>query len=120
MTQETIKKRLRAARKLIEQPEKWTQGAFQRDAHGHEVAISHTSLHRSWLPRMGSHCALGAISVCCRGSEEGEVKRHLMDSINGHGPIGEKDYYGLTGWNDLPDRTHAEVMLAFDRAIEEA
>ena len=34
MTNETIKDRLRAARALIDKPEKWTQGALQRDVNG--------------------------------------------------------------------------------------
>ena len=34
MTLDTIKDRLRAARALIDQPEKWTQGALKRDVNG--------------------------------------------------------------------------------------
>jgi hypothetical protein len=33
-------------------------------------------------------------------------------AIDGHADI------ALARWNDSPDRTHAEVMAAFDRAIE--
>ena len=52
----------------------------------------------------------------CVGFEDSMVRNRLMDSINRH--FGGS-WFTLTRWNDRPKRTHAEVMAAFDRAIEE-
>ena len=40
-----------------------------------------------------------------------------MASINRRTPEGY--YSDITNWNDRPDRTHDEVMEAFDNAIKE-
>ena len=115
MTQDTIKQRLQAARALIDQPDKWTQGALQRDASGRSglFAIGH---------QVVSRCASGAICDACESEDWdvnddwNEVNGHLRRSINRHGG----NVYGITHWNDAPERTHAQVMLAFSRAIEDA
>ena len=106
MTQDTIKTRLRAARKLIDQPEKWTKGALKRDARGNELIISH-------IP-VASRCASGAIMAACEFEERREVFDQLSRSINHY--LGS-DYDSIVEWNDRPMRTHAQVMQAFDRAI---
>ena len=109
MTQAKIKTKLRAARKLIDQPDTWTQEAMgpvlSRDEVGKKVA----------------RCAYGAIAAVTqdRFGETDKIRRSLMASINSHIPAADR-YLGLTSWNDEPERTHAEVVLAFDRAIEEA
>ena len=111
MTQDTIKDRLRAARALIDQPEKWTQGTMMHDAGGMAV-------FRTGGPVV-ARCVRSAIKEACVGFvglEHWEIMVPLMDSINRH----SENVHGLTGWNDAPERTHADVMLAFDRAIEEA
>ena len=107
MTQDTIKQRLSAARALIDQPEKWTQGAFQRNARG--LAVE---------PRCGAvaYCAYGAIRETCAESQQFEIMSRLVNCINRHGGC----CYELAPWNDAPERTYAEVMQAFDRAIEDA
>jgi hypothetical protein len=80
---------LRRARALIDSPEKWIKGAYG-------------------LRADDPHCVYGALDVVahmrpCRGFElfrEAVGTRHIE------------------AWNDAPERTHAEVMAAFDRAIE--
>ena len=121
MTQDTIKQRLRAARALIDTPEKWTKGAFQRDETGNEVVCYGTPLEPQ------SHCSTGAIMSACHNSDmersikdEREVLRYLGRSIERHSEPNWPSHLALTHWNDHPGRTHAEVMLAFDLAIEEA
>ena len=104
MTQDTIKSRLQAARALIDQPEKWTQGAFRRDAQGNELMISHLPVAR--------RCAYGAIIAVSYADEDIEIE--LSDALER--VINDCE---ITYWNDRPDRTHAEVMQAFDRAIED-
>ena len=98
MTQDTIKQRLRAARALIDQPEKWTQNKLARQVNGGMVA----------------RCVDGAILSVCLDGEQQETREYLGDSINGKGRL------QLSEWNDAPERTHADVMLAFDRAIGES
>ena len=89
MNKDTIKSRLIAARALIDQPEKWTKDA--------------------------SSCAYGALVAVSQGGEYCWLASHLRRSINSHG--GRAD--GIMGWNDAPERTHAEVMRAFGRAIDD-
>ena len=105
MTQDTIKTRLRAALALIDQPHKWTQGALRRDFTG--------SLPRDTGRSVVSRCAYGALVDASKGGEDCELAIHLRRSIYAHG--GPAD--GVTSWNDAPQRTHSQVMLAFDRAI---
>lgn len=96
---------LRGARALIATPDKWTQGAYARDAEGGER-----------LP-MDDHavcwCAFGAISRVSENDWSNptdyqaihfEFSRFVGDS-------------SLVYWNDLAGRTHAEVLDAFDAVI---
>ena len=106
MTQDTIKSRLQAARALIDQPEKWTKGANDRDSKGDPASLCETV----------SHCAFGALMEACAIGEEGEIAEYLVRSINRHGDCARG---GLSNWNDVLGRTHGEVMQAFDRAIED-
>ena len=112
MTRDLIKQRLRAARELIDTPGKWTKGAFQRDAAGNDVSYYATAL----VPQ--SHCVTGAIlSVCDDPFEDRQVKFYLNRFT--HDPRKGLGHLALVSWNDAPERTHAEVMLAFDQAIED-
>lgn len=79
------------ARKLIENKDDWGQGVER---------------HMS-----GRRCSLDALLDAGRGRESGAVlalKRAARLSSN--------DF--IADWNDTPERTHAEVLAAFDRAIE--
>ena len=117
MTQDTIKDRLQAARALIDQPEKWTQGVFRRYA-GDLLKQLTGDEAAALVPE--SYCASGAIrAVCATEVEEWKVSRALRCSINSHRLPSLYDF-ALTTWNDQSKRTHAEVMQAFDRAIEDA
>ena len=99
MTQDTIKDRLRAARALIDKPEKWTQGRYFDNMYGVE-----------------SYCASGALSEAALTPDEGnKAWTHLYNSVERHTG---RNWGGLVAWNDAPERTHAEVMQAFDRAID--
>ena len=106
MTQDTIKQRLSAARALIEQPEHWIQGAFQRYSDGKCV-------DRIPYREVMARCADGALMEVCGADEYQKVKRYLVDSINRY--LGS-DYVLLITWHDRPRRTHAQVMQAFDHA----
>lgn len=78
-----------AARALIDTPKKWVKSAYHREKNG---------LH--------SYCAAGAlISVEAPGRTAYDC---LAEAIG---------YRCVSDWNDAPERTHAEVLAAFDKAI---
>lgn len=83
---------LRRAKALIDTPEKWTQGNFCGD---HD-----------------SFCAWGAIfrAAASVNAQSPEPYNQMCKVVGQH----------LPNWNDATERTHAEVMAAFDRAIAES
>lgn len=91
---------LRKAKVLIDAPEKWTKNVYARDEDGHEVPPDHAAV--AW-------CMSGA---CLHFKPRTEllVVRDLLRQATGTGFVDE--------WNDAPERTYAEVMDAFSRAIE--
>lgn len=94
---------LKAARKLIEEPECWTQGSMARDAAGNALGF------RS--PDAVCYCALGALDSVIREQHPSErfVKaRMLLEQVCG-------EY--VESVNDSPNTTHADVLAMFDRAI---
>ena len=80
MTKDTIKSRLRAARALIDQPEKWTQGALHRDAQGRRLDSQRGRV-------VVSRCATGAIMDACGVGEAAEAVTHLECFITYYGGI---------------------------------
>ena len=94
---------LKAARALIDTPEKWTRGLNARDAHGQDVRPN--SLEAVCF------CARGAI-IRSAGFEHIDAYELLQNAL----PIGGNDF--VPAYNDNPDTTHADIMALFDRAIE--
>jgi hypothetical protein len=93
---------LKAARQLISDPAKWTQGAQSRDKLGHPYAFD-TDKAVCW-------CALGAIErVAGRYSSERFEASTKLRSISPKGLV--------IDFNDT--HTHAEVLALFDAAIAE-
>lgn len=78
-----------AARGLIDTPEKWFGGG-------------------SGELREGQLCAWQAIDKAASDRYSPLVLRFFRSAIQS----------GIVDWNDAPGRTHAEVLAAFDRAIE--
>lgn len=87
----TLAEHLRAANALIDMPEKWTKNK--------EIACNPDGTY--------SYCMMGALERTQRNNRK--AHRILCSVIDGA---------SLTGWNDAVERTHTEVMAAFDRAIE--
>lgn len=99
--------RLIAAKALIDSPEKWAQGSSAKDAQGFIVALH--------SPDAVSFCSLGAVGKLCSGSgylddETYEASRKYLRDACGTRLV--------TSYNDAPNRTHAEVMQMFDKAIQ--
>lgn len=102
----TTRDTLVAARALIAEPEAWTQGAFAKRADGGNTAAI--------APAAICWCARGAIEMASRGSFENEnAAVYAFQKANDTPSF-------IAEWNDAPERTHAEVIAAFDRAIEAA
>lgn len=93
------------ARKLIEKPENWTQGENARNDRGRHCMIDD--------PLAACWCMQGAI-IKSAGPTEFTATRKAIDAF-----IGTIAEY-ITAYNDNPDRTHPEVLAAFDSAITRA
>lgn len=94
---------LKAAKVLISDPAKWTQGSYARAVRGHEVGPSE--------PDAVCWCSYGALQHVRRASSDsawGDALIELMTAMGG----------GIAAFNDNND--HAAVMAAFDRAIAQA
>lgn len=91
---------LKEARALIAQG--WTQGCAARDAEGNDV----NSVDISAV----SFCIYGA----CRRASVGRRKESYKLSTNA---LRDAGMINLSTWNDAPDRTQADVLALFDRAI---
>jgi hypothetical protein len=89
-----------AAKARISDPAKWTKGACARNADGDTVDI--------YDRRACQWCSMGAIlaalppTLCISF-----VAAAMRPAVNGE---------WFVTWQDKPERTHAEVMAAFDRA----
>jgi hypothetical protein len=94
---------LRNARALIERG--WTQHVFARDARGSGVSLMSSEAV--------CFCAVGAVERVAGGTFSAMP---LIASLER--AIGVGDTIAVTSFNDAPERTQAEVLTAFDNAIE--
>lgn len=86
------------ARELIRQG--WTKGRSHRRVFGRDC-----------------YCAGGAIGVVGAAVRDPALRKEVATRLRrAMSPAG----YGIAEWNDAPERTKAEVLAAFDRAIEAA
>ena len=99
---------LRAARALIDAPEKWTRGFYARDTHG--VLVYPTSRDAVCFCIQGALRRVVASDGFTRLTEDAEnaISRALLRS---NWEMNPPDF------NDDPETTHADVLAAFDCAI---
>lgn len=93
-----------AARALIADPANWTQGRFQK------------TIVQFDPPAPGdgfAYCARGAIYATA--PRTGDCVTALMILRRA---ISSTKWDGIVAWNDHPQRTHAQVLAAFDKAIK--
>ena len=97
---------LRKARALIEEPDHWIKVYGCTDRAGNPV--------EAYSEAACCFCIWGALSHVTKNT----FKAHeLAALVTGH-PYEDKDYYTpWVDWNDAPERTHSEVLAAFDKAI---
>jgi rhodanese-related sulfurtransferase len=89
--------KLREARALIERG--WTQEAYSRSDDGRDALFSDAEAV-CWCA-VGAMAEVGLASLC---------EMYFRRVIDWPG--------GIISWNDAPERTQAEVLAAFDKAIE--
>ncbi len=90
------------ARELIATPDRWTKGAFARTEAGAIVPPDR--------PVAACWCAIGALRRVTGDTGYRGAFVELQSAAD----------YDLPHWNDAPERTHDEVLAAFDRAIAAA
>ena len=91
----------------------WCQHHYARNERGEEINVN-AATAVCW-------CADGAILAAIREQHTIHELIHYSDAItefesNGIEPAGRRTI-PITIWNDHPDRTQAEVVAAFERAI---
>ncbi|MGE0699087.1 MAG: hypothetical protein AB7O57_08330 [Hyphomicrobiaceae bacterium] len=87
---------LRAARRSVDAPASWGKGAYVSESSGSQC-----------------YCALGAILSA--GSTASRNATTTAAILFGRAIGKHRD--AIPHWNDAPERTHADVIAAFDRAI---
>lgn len=92
---------LREARKLIEKPENWTQGAYARDKDGNEVDVCDDAAC--------CFCSMGAVALAAGGQQNGALARMELTKFT---------LAGVAAFNDV--YSHAEVLSLFSKAIAAA
>jgi hypothetical protein len=100
---------LKAAKEKIATPDKWTQGAYAKDANGYAVVETSN--------KAACFCSLGAIYAANPRKEgtpnwDAQLAARDLASV-----VGKQS---IVNWNDEEGRTHEEVLAAFDKAIERA
>jgi hypothetical protein len=91
---------LRAARALIQRG--WCKGAFARDETGIPVAPNE---HH-------------AVQWCSRGAIAAATIRREAEHVAAVDALKMQVGFAIAVWNDARERTQAEVLAAFDRAIQ--
>jgi hypothetical protein len=92
---------LRRARDVVANEQRWCQGSFARSWFNIPVP-PHSVLARRF-------CAIGAIIGAGR-----ELQLQTQDACLA---LQWQTVRPVEGWNDEPERTHAEVIAAFDAAL---
>jgi hypothetical protein len=93
---------LRAAKALIDTPEKWTQGHYARDRAGYPAG-----------PRSHLACRFCILGAFIRSAGTEVPAYGLSDFIPKDTPADRS----VSSYNDHPSTTHADIMALFDRAI---
>jgi hypothetical protein len=93
---------LKAARKLLSKPERWTQRVDARDAKGNPPRRRQNAV--CW-------CARGALYHVARASNDDFTGAY--QALAAADPLSSVTFY-----NDAVDRTHTQILAWFDSAIK--
>jgi hypothetical protein len=106
---------LREARATIATPDRWAQGSFAYDSDGNPVSPN--------SQKAACFCSLGALyraagcdtSSSLPTSDNTFIKKAEMCLDKAASRFGD---LGIVDFNDIAERTHDEVLRAFDSAIK--
>lgn len=100
---------LKAARAVIETPDKWAKGYYAYDAKGNWTDADN--------PEACKFCGIGAVQKVTDGEwgDRARVVEKFLTEV-----IRSDTFLYFPKFNDDPDTTHADVLAAFDRAIAAA
>lgn len=99
----TPAEQLRAAKALIDTPEKWTKGEYATGPHGTYAS--------QYSDNAVCYCAMGAIERADYLDGDWGAHFFLRKTAIERGAMGVIDF------NDAPTTTHADIMKLFDDAI---
>ena len=99
----TLVETLRAARALVDTPEKWWQdGGHNEENVGYTCTCAGLALTDAPTDYERERFAARRFFASTLGLDVGQLATSVFD------------------WNDAPERTHADVLAAFDKAIKAA
>lgn len=104
---------LKSALKTLRNRKRWTRRSFARDAAGFSVDSRH--------PSAVCFCSAGAITHAPAADKEYTTREGASVRVyNSAFRVLEKaiGVNNLIEWNDFPGRAHAEVVAAFEKAVE--
>ncbi len=100
---------LKGAQGRLARPECWTQGSAARDVLGRKVDFRD--------PTAVCFCLLGAIWAECDDGYKHDYDDVFRDLLRTAEPaIGPS--HSVADWQDMPERTHQEVLSVLSRAIK--
>lgn len=103
---------LRKARALIDSPEKWTQHTWARWSNGEQCTIGARS-----AAQFSAGGTLCRVTVAPHKSSDPKYRKQFEALEAAENILVAVVGMKVEAWNDAPERTHAEVLEAFDRAI---
>jgi hypothetical protein len=98
-------------RERLAAPERWTKGESARTALQYSVDV-HDPRATCWC-LMGAYCREVHPASVIPYTAFSRLFRRLMPNVP------DVLDYGLSDWNDAPERTHADVLELLDRMIAE-
>jgi hypothetical protein len=120
VSDEAVKEIILGVKNLLIVPEHWTKGHTARDANGEAVRLN-SGEDVCW-------CLTGALNKVCyerNPQDDGIILREyetvytkiakaIPDDVETRRLFG---YPHVPDWNDVPERTHAEIIEVLDRAL---
>ena len=109
---------LKRAKKLIEAPERWIKNHYAKAGNGNIIVPNSRSAK--------CFCTVGAVAKVCGVSPREfdtptRKTRPYNQAVEFLGElVGERYFHSVAIYNDIPRRTHEQVMKFMDKAIEKA
>lgn len=108
---------LRAALALIDTPTKWLKKSMAKSAGWREVPPE--SSEACYFCLLGAIVRATEANVSILASPRQQSARNVLRKVVGLGSAGTS-FRPLSEWNDAPERTHEDIVEAFNMAISYA